>query len=94
MIGLVADVTGATRCNNLEVFKVMARINSILPSCYFGYEELVPLADGPANVGQDHSAVAGHCDPRPDEIRVLHFGLVILIIMLNMFNLGVNVTTL
>jgi hypothetical protein len=72
-IGLVADVREATRFNHWELFKVMARIHSILPSCYFECEELVPLADDgePANVGQDHCAVARHGDPRPDEIRIL-----------------------
>jgi hypothetical protein len=45
-IGLVADVRDATRFNNhCELVKVLARVHSILPSCYFEYEELVPLAD-------------------------------------------------
>jgi hypothetical protein len=44
-IGLVTDVTEATRFNDWEVFRILARINSLLPSCYFEYEELVPLAD-------------------------------------------------
>ena len=45
-IGLVADVKEATRFNNHhKLVAVLARIHSILPSCYFEYEELIPLTD-------------------------------------------------
>jgi hypothetical protein len=57
-IGLVADVRDATRFNNhYELLKVLARIHSLLPSCYFEYEELILLADDasvePAIVAHD-----------------------------------------
>ena len=43
-IGLVADLKEATRFNNRDLVMVLARIHSILPSCYFEYEELVPTS--------------------------------------------------
>ena len=43
-IGLVADVRDATRFNNNnKLLKVSARIHSLLPSCYFEYEEIILL---------------------------------------------------
>ena len=57
-IGLVVDVRDATRFNNhYELLKVLARVHSILPSCYFEYEELVPPAD---NDERQSSAFSGH----------------------------------
>ena len=64
-IGLVGHVREATRFNRCELVQVLARIHSILPSCYFEYEELGtnrPIANVvPTNVGHD-CAVAGHGD--------------------------------
>jgi hypothetical protein len=49
-IGLVADVSDATRFNNRsESARVLARVHSVLPSCYFEYEELVPPDDDERN---------------------------------------------
>ena len=42
-IGLVTDVREATRFNHRQLIVVLGRVHSILPSCYFEYEELVPL---------------------------------------------------
>jgi hypothetical protein len=42
-IGLVTDVREATRFNHSQLVVVLGRVRSILPSCYFEYEELVPL---------------------------------------------------
>ena len=56
-IGLVADVKEATRFNHSHLVMVLARIHSILPSCYFEYEELVPPADDDE---RQSSAFSGH----------------------------------
>jgi hypothetical protein len=40
-IGLVTDVRDATRLNHRQLIMVLGRVHSILPSCYFEYEELV-----------------------------------------------------
>jgi hypothetical protein len=42
-IGLVTDVREATRFNHSQLVVVLGRVRSILPGCYFEYEELVPL---------------------------------------------------
>jgi hypothetical protein len=45
-IGLVADVREATRFGtHSKLVQVLTRVYSILPNCYFEYEELAPLAD-------------------------------------------------
>ena len=44
-IGLVTDVREATRFNRFELVRVLAWINSILPSCYFEFEEVASLAE-------------------------------------------------
>ena len=44
-IGLVPDIREATRFNHQELVRMLARVYSLLPSCYFEYEELGPLAD-------------------------------------------------
>ena len=45
-IGLVADVREATRFDtHSALVRILARVRPILPSCYFEYEELAPLAD-------------------------------------------------
>ena len=57
-IGLVADVRDATRFNKHgELVKILARIYSISPSCYFEYEELVLPADDDE---RQSSAFSGH----------------------------------
>jgi hypothetical protein len=66
-IGLVADVRDATRFNNhCELVKVLARVDSILPSCYFEYEELVPPVDDGERRARERRtrlrAVTGHGD--------------------------------
>ena len=42
-IGLVTDVREATRFNRSQLVVVLGRVRSILPSCHFEREELVPL---------------------------------------------------
>ena len=56
-IGLVTDVSEATRLNHNQLVMVLGRVHSILPSCYFEYEELVPLAD---HGEPQSSAFSGH----------------------------------
>ena len=56
-IGLVTDVRDATRLNHRQLIMVLGRVHSILPSCYFEYEELVPLAD---HDERQSSAFSGH----------------------------------